>query len=139
MQLTQPVYCAFLRSRHQANLRMSAVEERCKLKNVYCESAVSWVMTPCSLVNIYRSLGVVGHAAPYQATGPIPTPSSPINQSTHNMQPANSCKSTQHTPKTASVVYLEDGRLTPETCRRLTPLAPEFSFKFQHTLYLKCE
>jgi hypothetical protein len=30
------------------------------------------------------------HATPYQATGPILTPPSPINQSTHNLQPANS-------------------------------------------------
>jgi hypothetical protein len=38
-------------------------------------------------------------------------------QSTHNLQPANSHKYTQLTPKTASVVPPEDGRLTPETCR----------------------
>jgi hypothetical protein len=31
-----------------------------------------------------------GHAAPYQATGPTPITSSPINQSTQNFQPANS-------------------------------------------------
>jgi hypothetical protein len=40
---------------------------------------------------------------------------SSINQSTHNLQPANSYKCTQLTPKTASVVPPEDGRLTPET------------------------
>jgi hypothetical protein len=34
-------------------------------------------------------------------------------------QPANSYKSKQHTPKTASVVRPEDGRLTTETCRGL--------------------
>jgi hypothetical protein len=39
------------------------------------------------------------HAAPYRANGPSPTPSSPINQSAHNLQPANSWKSTQLTPK----------------------------------------
>jgi hypothetical protein len=38
-------------------------------------------------------------------------------QSTHNLQPANSYKCTQLTPKTASVVPPEDERLTPETCR----------------------
>jgi hypothetical protein len=38
---------------------------------------------------------------------------------THNLQPANSYKCTQLTPKTASVVPPEDGRLTPETCRGL--------------------
>jgi hypothetical protein len=32
-------------------------------------------------------------------------------------QPGNSYKCTQLTPKTASVVPLEDGRLTPETWR----------------------
>jgi hypothetical protein len=37
--------------------------------------------------------------------------------STHNLQPANSYNCTQLTPKTASVVPPEDGRLTPETCR----------------------
>jgi hypothetical protein len=58
-------------------------------------------------------------AAPYQATGPTPTPPSPINQSTHNLQPTNSYKCTQLTPKTASVVLPEDGRLTLETCRGL--------------------
>jgi hypothetical protein len=41
------------------------------------------------------------------------------NQSTHNLQPANSYNCTQLTPKTASVVSAEDGRLTPETCRGL--------------------
>jgi hypothetical protein len=40
-------------------------------------------------------------------------------RSTHNLQPANSYKRTQLTPKTASVVPPEDGRLTPETCRGL--------------------
>jgi hypothetical protein len=33
------------------------------------------------------------------------------------LQPANSYKCTQLTPKTASVVPPEDGRLTPETCQ----------------------
>jgi hypothetical protein len=37
--------------------------------------------------------------------------------SAHNFQPANSYNCTQLTPKTASVVPPEDGRLTPETCR----------------------
>jgi hypothetical protein len=55
-------------------------------------------------------------------TGPTPTPTSPINQSTHNLQPANSYKCTQLTPKTASVVPPEDGRLTPETCRGLNTI-----------------
>jgi hypothetical protein len=59
------------------------------------------------------------HAAAYQATGPTPTPPSPINQSTHNLQPANSYNCMQLAPKTASVVPPEDGRLTPETCRGL--------------------
>jgi hypothetical protein len=36
--------------------------------------------------------------------------------STHNLQPANSYRCTQLTPKTASVVPPEDGRLPPETC-----------------------
>jgi hypothetical protein len=40
-------------------------------------------------------------------------------QSIHNLQPANNYKCTQLTPKTASVVPPEDGRLTPETCREL--------------------
>jgi hypothetical protein len=35
------------------------------------------------------------------------------------MQPANRYKRTQLTPKAASVVPPEDGRLTPETCRGL--------------------
>jgi hypothetical protein len=35
------------------------------------------------------------------------------------LQPANSYNCTQLTPKTASVVPPEDGRLTPETCRGL--------------------
>jgi hypothetical protein len=39
--------------------------------------------------------------------------------STLNLQPANSYKCTHLTPKTASVVPPEDGRLTPETCRGL--------------------
>jgi hypothetical protein len=55
-----------------------------------------------------------GHAAPYQATGPTPTPPSPINQLTHNLQPANSYKCMQLAPKTASVVPPEDGCLTPK-------------------------
>jgi hypothetical protein len=42
-----------------------------------------------------------------------------LNQSTHNLQPANSYKCTKLTPKTASVVPPEDGRLTPETCKGL--------------------
>jgi hypothetical protein len=58
-------------------------------------------------------------AASYRATGPLPTPSSPINQSAQNLQPVSSYKCTQLTPKTASAVPPEDGRLTPETCRRL--------------------
>jgi hypothetical protein len=37
-----------------------------------------------------------------------------------HLQPANSYKCMQLTPKTASVVPPEDGRLTPETCRGLT-------------------
>jgi hypothetical protein len=37
----------------------------------------------------------------------------------HNLQPANSSKCTQLTPKTASVETPEDGRLTPETCTGL--------------------
>jgi hypothetical protein len=41
-----------------------------------------------------------------------PHPQSPINQSAHKLA---TC--TQLTPKTASVVPPEDGRLTPETCR----------------------
>jgi hypothetical protein len=36
-----------------------------------------------------------------------------------HLQPANSYKCTQLTPKTVSVVPSEDGRLTPETCRGL--------------------
>jgi hypothetical protein len=48
-----------------------------------------------------------------------PTPPNPINNSTHNLQPANSYKWTHLTPKTASVVPPEDGSLTPETCRGL--------------------
>jgi hypothetical protein len=40
--------------------------------------------------DVPTGLRPVGHAAPYQATGPTPTPPSPINQSTHNLQPANS-------------------------------------------------
>jgi hypothetical protein len=40
--------------------------------------------------------------------------------SVHNLQPANSYKCTQLTPKTASVVPPEDGHLMPETCRGLT-------------------
>jgi hypothetical protein len=36
---------------------------------------------------------------------------------THNLQPAKSYKCTQLTPKTASVVPPEDGRLTLETYR----------------------
>jgi hypothetical protein len=48
----------------------------------------------------------------------------PANQLTikcvaHNLQPANSYKCTNLTPKSASVVPPEDGRLTPETCRGL--------------------
>jgi hypothetical protein len=35
------------------------------------------------------------------------------------LQPVNSWKCTQLTPKTASVVPPEDGRLTPETCTGL--------------------
>jgi hypothetical protein len=46
-------------------------------------------------------------------------PQNLINQSAHNLQPANSSKCTQFTPKTASVVPPEDGRLTSETCRGL--------------------
>jgi hypothetical protein len=60
-----------------------------------------------------------GHAAPYQTTGPTPTPPSPINQSTHNLQPVNSYKCTQLTPKSASVVPPEEGCLTPKTRRGL--------------------
>jgi hypothetical protein len=37
----------------------------------------------------------------------------------HNFQPANSEKRTQLTPKTASVVPPEDGRLITETCTGL--------------------
>jgi hypothetical protein len=37
----------------------------------------------------------------------------------YNLQPANSYKCTQLTPKTASVVPPEDVRLAPETCRGL--------------------
>jgi hypothetical protein len=66
--------------------------------------------------DVPTGLQQAGHATPYQATEPTPTPPSPINQSTHNLQPANSYKCTQLTPKTASVVPPEDGRLTPETC-----------------------
>jgi hypothetical protein len=40
-------------------------------------------------------------------------------QVTHNLQPANSYKCTQLTPKTASVVIPDYGLLTPETCRGL--------------------
>jgi hypothetical protein len=36
-----------------------------------------------------------------------------------NLQPANSYKRTQLTPKTASVLPPEDESLTPETCRGL--------------------
>jgi hypothetical protein len=43
----------------------------------------------------------------------------PNKQSTHNLQPANSYKCTQLTPKSASVVPPVDGSLTPETCRGL--------------------
>jgi hypothetical protein len=39
--------------------------------------------------------------------------------SAHNLQPANSYNCTQLTPKTASVVPPEDGRLAPESCRGL--------------------
>jgi hypothetical protein len=60
------------------------------------------------------------HAAHYKGTGSTPTPPSPINQSTHNLQLDNSYKWTQLTLKTASVVPPEDGRLTPEPCRGLT-------------------
>jgi hypothetical protein len=38
--------------------------------------------------------------------------------STHNLQPANSY-SARNSPKIASVVHPEDGRLTPETCKGL--------------------
>jgi hypothetical protein len=69
--------------------------------------------------DVPTALWPIGHAAPYRATGPLPTPSNPINQSTHNLQPANSYNCTQFTPKAASVVLPEDGRLTPETCRGL--------------------
>jgi hypothetical protein len=69
--------------------------------------------------DVPTGLRPTGHVAPYQATGPTPTPASPINQSTHNVKPANSYNCTQLTPKTASVVPPEDGRLTPETCRGL--------------------
>jgi hypothetical protein len=40
-----------------------------------------------------------------------------FGQSSHNLQLAKSYKCTQLTPKTASVVPPEDGRLTPKTCR----------------------
>jgi hypothetical protein len=46
-----------------------------------------------------------------------PHPQAQQNQSTHNLQPANSYKCTQLTPKTACVVPPEDGRLTSETQR----------------------
>jgi hypothetical protein len=83
----------------------------------------------CQLMKLFISLifhvstvsgGVVGcgmrYAASYHVSGPTPTPPSPINQSTHNFQPANSYMCTQLTPKTASVVPPEDGRLAPKTC-----------------------
>jgi hypothetical protein len=68
---------------------------------------------------MYGSSYMFRRAAPYQATGPTPTPPSPINQSTHNLQPANSYNCMQLTPITASVVLPEDGCLTPDTCRGL--------------------
>jgi hypothetical protein len=40
--------------------------------------------------DVPTGLRPTGHAAQYQATGPSPTPPSPINQSAHNFQPANS-------------------------------------------------
>jgi hypothetical protein len=39
--------------------------------------------------------------------------------SNYNLQPAKTKNCTQLTPRTASVVSPEDGRLTPETCRGL--------------------
>jgi hypothetical protein len=69
--------------------------------------------------DVPTGLRPTSHAAPYQATGPTPTLPSPINQSTHKLQPANSYKCTQLTQKTARVVPPEEGRLTPETCRRV--------------------
>src|SRR5215468_3409247 len=65
--------------------------------------------------------GLVGCGLPHPTKPPDlhPHPPSPINQSTHNLQSANSYNCTQLTPKTASVVPPEDGRLTPETCRGL--------------------
>jgi hypothetical protein len=45
-----------------------------------------------------------------------PQPQAQKNQSSHNLQPVKNYKCTQLTPKTASVVPPEDGRLTPETC-----------------------
>jgi hypothetical protein len=58
----------------------------------------------------------IGLYSPLFCSGISP---SPINQSAHNLQPANSYNCTQLTPKTASVVPPEDGRLTPETCSGL--------------------
>jgi hypothetical protein len=69
--------------------------------------------------DVPTGLRPTGHAAPYQATGPTPAPPSPINQSTHNLQPVNSYSCTQLIPNTASAGPPEDGRLTPETCRGL--------------------
>jgi hypothetical protein len=74
---------------------------------------------PLILCQYFPTFYAMDNAASYQATGPTPTPASPINQSTHNFQPSNSYKCTQLTPKTVSVVPPEDGRLTPETCRGL--------------------
>src|SRR5215471_13863864 len=53
-----------------------------------------WLLAGCKLwVNWFigcgcRSGGLVGCSAPYPATRPTPTPPHPINQSTHNLQPA---------------------------------------------------
>jgi hypothetical protein len=52
-------------------------------------------------------------------TESTPTPPSPINQSTHNLQPAKINNCTQLAPKPASVVAPEDGRLNPDSCTGL--------------------
>jgi hypothetical protein len=54
-----------------------------------------------------------------QQVMPHATKPSPINRSSHNLQPTNGYKCTQLTPKTACIVPPEDGSLMPKTCRGL--------------------
>jgi hypothetical protein len=92
-----------------------------------------------ALADVPTGLRATGHTAPYQATGPTPTPPSPINQSTHNLQQSNSYKCTQLTTKTASVVPPEDGRLTLKirflkwrySCNRVFSMLQEGSYEDQ--------